>query len=52
MMKTLVYWSLLWDYRSIVSGSEVQMVIHGLPNYQISKLLEVVIWNPLDTKML
>ena len=51
-MKTLVRWSLLRDYLSIVSGSEVQMVIHGSPNYQVSKLLQVVIWNPLDAKML
>ena len=51
-MKILVCWSLLQDYRSTVSGSEVQMVIHGSQNYQVSKLLQVVIWNPLDTKML
>ena len=38
-----VCWSLLRDYRSIANGSEVQMVIHGLPNYQTSKLLEVTI---------
>ena len=53
LRKILVYWNDLLVCRSTVDGSEVQMVktIRSKPIYLVSKLLEVVVWNLLDSKV-